>query len=255
MAFPGRGCQTYNDPYGSGNEDTTRNSQCRRRLFAACIQREAFMRARHGQPLHLTGLPTFQSPFTGRGALHSHMMGRFPQPGVPSPQATNMNMGMGSMGSMGSMGRDPGIGLGMRMATNMHCPNRPSFLQAPQMGYRQPSLFDSASSHRMRTPFSIPHRHRGQASWSRTQHGSFSATPSYATSFFSDDEDDESDWDEASVYIQPRRRQFGVRNFGRAGHRARSRSRWMYDGCEDEDNDEESDFEEYYPLHREHLRY
>jgi len=205
--------------------------------------------------LHFTSLPTFPSPCTGRGALHSHMMGRFPQSGVPLPQAMNMNMNMNMGMGMGAMGRDPGIGLGMRMATNMHCPNRPSFLQASQMGYRQPLPFDSASSHRTRTPFSIPHRHRGQTSWSRTQHGPFSATPSYATSFFSDDEDDESDWDEASVYMQPRRRRFGVRNVGRAGHCAHSRSRWMYDGCEDEDNDEESDHEDYFPLRREHLRY
>ena len=255
MAFPDRGCQTYDDPYGSGNEDTNHNSQRRRRLFAAHVQREAFMRARHGQPSQFTGLPNFQSPFTGRGALHSHMMGHHPQSGVSSPQAMNVNMGMGGMGSIGAMGRDPGIGLGMRMATNMHCPSRSSFLQASQMGYRQTPLFDSGSLHRTRTPFFIQHRHCGQASWSRTQHGPFSATPSYATSFFSDDEDDESDWDEASVYVQPRRRRFDIRSFGRAGHRAPSRSRWMYDGYEDEDNDEESDFEYYHPLRRERLRH
>jgi len=251
MGFPGRGFQFYDDPYSS-SEDSHRDSRRQRRLFAAYAQREAFVRAHHGQSSQFAGMPSFQSPFAGRGAPYNHMTGGYPQFGVPSP--LGMNMGMGGMGSIGAMGRDPsiGLGMGMGMATNMHCPSRSSFLGASQMGYHQPSMFGLGSSHRTRVPFLTRHRHRGQASWSRGQRGPFSARP-YSSSFFSDDDDDESDWDETTLYRQPRQRMCSSRNFGGPGYRASNRSRWMYDGYDDEDA--ESDYEEYCPSRRERFRY
>ncbi|RMZ70042.1 hypothetical protein GMOD_00000079 [Pyrenophora seminiperda CCB06] len=265
MGFPGgRGFEFYDDPYGSsGGEDMNDGLRRQRRLLAAYIQRGTFMRPQHSQPSQFAGMPNFQSPFTGRGAPHSHMMGGHPQFGVPMPQG--MNMGMGGMGggmpgmvSMGAMGRDPGIGMGMGMGMpmNMHCPNQSSFLGASRMGYRQPSMFNAGSSHSMQAPFSTRHRHRAQPSWSRPQHSPFSTRSPYSPSYFSHDEDDESDWDEPAMYTQPRRRPRRFRNLGRPGYRIPSRSRWMYDGYEDEDDDDdESDFEDYYPSRRERYRY
>lgn len=250
MGFPGRRFQFYDDPYSS-SEDTYRDSRRQRRLFAAYAQREAFMRAHHGQSSQFAGMPNFQSPFAGRGAPHSHMMGVYPQLGVPSP--LGRNMGMGAMGSIGAMGRDPSIslGMGMGMAANMHCPNRSSFLGASQMGYRQSSMFSPGNSHRTRAPLSTRHQYRGQAPWPRGQRSAFSARP-YSASFFSDD-DDESDWDATTLHRQPRWRMHSLRSFGRSGYRTPSRSRWMYDEYDDEDD--ESDFEEYHPSRRERFRY
>jgi hypothetical protein len=214
----------------------------------------------------------FQYPFMGRG-VHSPMMGGFQPPGFASPVGMGMGMGMGmgpgmspglpmGMGMGMGMGMRPGMGMGMSMGGGMsrgvgHM-GRPSFLGGSPMDYRQPSPFGLGSPHRSHSIFPGRHRHHSQPPWSQNRRSPLSS------SFFDDDEDDESDYETSSAYGYPRRRGEGFRQLGRSPYQNRGTQGWMYgrnDGYEeygdlDDDSDDESDLEDFYPqMRRRQSRY
>jgi hypothetical protein len=267
MGFPGRNFhhnRSFDDSYSSGSESHGRDSRRQRRQFAEFMQRQTYMHARGGQQSPFGGMGGFHSPFMGRGG-QSHMMGGFAPPGISSPLSMGMGMGPGmgrglpiGMGMMPGMGMNMGMSMGGRMGRGMGHMGRPSFVGGSPMGYRQASPFGLGSSHQSHSIFPSRHRHRGQTPWSQTRRSPFSS------SFFDDDEDDESDYDTSSMYGYPRRRREGFRQLGRSPYQGRGTPNWMHgfnDGYEeygevDDDSDDESDLEDFYPqMRRRQQRY
>ena len=147
-----------------------------------------------------------------------------------------------------------GVGMGGGMGRGMGHMGQPSFLGGSPMGYRQPSPFGLGSPNRSQPIFPSRHRnhHHSQSPWSQSRRSPFSS------SFFDDDEDDESDYETSSAYGYPRRRGEGFRQLGRSPYQNRCSPGSMYgrnDGYEEygdleDDSDDESDLEDFYPQTR-----
>jgi hypothetical protein len=270
MGFPGidfrRNNRSFDDSYSSGSESHGRDSRRQRRQFTEFMQRQAYMHARGGQQSPFGGMGGCHSPFMGRGGQRP-MMGGFAPPGFASPSGMGMGMGMGpgmgrgppmGMGMMPGMGMNMGMGMGGGLGRGMGHMGRSPFLGGPPMGYRQASPFGLGNSHRSPSISPGRHSHRGQTPWPQTRRSPFSS------SLFDDDEDDESDYDTSSMYGFPRRRREGFGRHRRSPYQSRGTPGWIHgfsDGYEeysdlDDDSEDESDLEDFYPqMRRRQQRY
>lgn len=258
----------YDESYGGDSDGFARDTRDQRRMFIE-LQRQAYMYRLHNHHSSPGGIGRSQPPFLDH-VRPNPMMGSHPQFGVPSP--LGVNMGGSRLGGTGVMGFRMGFGMGsgMRLGTRVSggrrrstgCSSRPPFLGDLRMGYGQSSLFGLGQSPQSHPIFTSRHRQNDQPSWPQARRA-----PS-STSFFGDDEDNESGYDSSTIYNHPRWRSVGIRQLGRSPYEARPRPNWMhnyndryeeYDDEDDEDYEEggedESDFEDYYPVRRRRPRY
>jgi hypothetical protein len=262
MGFPARGfrpSQCYDASHSSDSDTFGRETRDQRRILAE-FQRQAYMYRSHNQQLSSEGMGGLYSPFSNCGRP-SPMMGGHPQFGIYSPPS--MNMGGGSSGGMGfgmGMGMGSGIrvGMGLGVGVGMETgrgrgigpPSQPPLLGGSRMGYGQSSPFGLGHSHQSRPVFTNRHRQNGQPSPPKARRTLFS------TSLFDDDGDHESDYDTSTTYDYPGRRRGGFRQLGRSPYGARHRPSWTHNyNDRHEEYDDESDFEEYYPMRRRRPRY
>ena len=235
---------SYDDPYSTGSEGYSQDSQDQRRRLFAFVQREAYVRALQGERSRLGNMTGFQSSYAGGGGRNPLMGG----PHLRTPSPWGASTGSSCLGH--GMDR-PYIGMntGLGMSDGFNSQPQSTFFRNAPMGSRSHMPFIMATS-RQRYPEFTSRRRRNHSPWRYSRYSPL------ATRLFNEEDEDGFGYSSPSIPEHSRQRRREFTHVGRSPYRGPESRSWThslgdpYDYEDDEDEDyDESDFEDFYPLH------